>query len=122
MTGKLLQDNINTLDSRFSMRMFISDLPRVLNETFSVIKNALVFYKPQNDEIKVTNINVGTLQASTVITNNIAFKDTSTNKSINFNELEHIKEQYETVIPSLIDKIDKLKTEIENIKKQTEIK
>lgn len=115
MTGRQLKDNINTLDSRFNIRMFISDLPRVLNETFSVIKNAFGFYDAENNKIEITRIDVGTLQASTVITNNIAFKDSSSNKTINFQEIEEISNRY-NAIPEIQDAIDSLQRQINDIK------
>lgn len=115
MTGRQLKDNINTLDSRFNIRMFISDLPRVLNETFSVIKNAFGFYDAENNKIEITRIDVGTLQASTVITNNIAFKDSSSNKTINFQEIEEISNRY-NAIPEIQDAIDSLQRQINEIK------
>lgn len=115
MTGRQLKDNINTLDSRFNIRMFIADLPRVLNETFSVIKNAFGFYDAENNKIEITRIDVGTLQASTVITNNIAFKDSSSNKTINFQEIEEISNRY-NAIPEIQDAIDSLQRQINEIK------
>ena len=94
MGSTKLKENINSLDARFSMRMFISDLPRVLNEAFMVVKNVFnSFYDAEKDEISTTTINVGTLKSSTIITNNIAIKDSSSGKTINYEELYEIKER-----------------------------
>lgn len=87
----VLQDNINTLDNRFGMRMFIADLPRVLNETFNVIKNVFVkIYDANENKLKADKADITTLTSSTIITNNIVIKDSSTGKTLSFNELDDI--------------------------------
>jgi hypothetical protein len=112
MTGKVLQDNINTLDSRFNMRMFLADMPRVLNETFKVIKSALTkVYNAETDELQSTKVKTGTLQASTVIANNISFKGGDDSKTLRYEEVLEIKKLADS-IKKMQDDIDKIKTQM----------
>lgn len=104
MTENVTQENINNLDKQFNIRMFISDMPRVLNDIFKTIKNVILnIYDVENKTLKSKKGEFETVTTSTIITNNIALK--GDNKTISYNELEQIKNDIVT-----------LTTEIDNIK------
>lgn len=90
--SKIYQSEIDSLDTRFSMRMFIADLPRVLNEAFALIKKFInTIYNCDTNELRATSMDTKTLKASTIITNNIAFQDSSGQKNITYGEIEDMK-------------------------------
>ena len=92
------QNDIDTLDTRFSMRMFIADLPRVLNEAFALIKKIInKIYDCTKDEIKVSSINTTTVKASTIITNSISLRDSSSGRTINYGEIDDMKNDIERI-------------------------
>ena len=92
------QNDIDTLDTRFSMRMFIADLPRVLNEAFALIKKIInKIYDCTKDEIKVSSINTTTVTASTIITNRIAFKSNVPGDTITYDEIQEMKSAIERI-------------------------
>ena len=95
----ITRNEIDNLDTRFSMRMFIADLPRVLNETFSLIKTLInKIYNAGTDELKATSINVGTVKASTIITNSIAFKSNEPgDTTITYGEIQEMKSAIESI-------------------------
>ncbi len=90
--SKINQSEIDSLDTRFSMRMFIADLPRVLNEAFALIKKFInTIYNCDTNELHATSMYTKTLKASTIITNNIAFQDSAGQKNITYGEIEDMK-------------------------------
>lgn len=94
----ITRKEIDNLDTRFSMRMFIADLPRVLNETFSLIKTIInKIYNADTNELKATSIDVGTVKASTIITNSIAFKSNITGDTIKYDEIQEMKSAIERI-------------------------
>lgn len=115
MSNTVSQNDIETLDSRFSSRMFIADLPRVLNDAFKTIKNVIKrIYNATENKITVDKANVVTLTTSTLITNNITFApgsdDTNATKNINYSEIQEIKRLADK-IGELEDRIDALERE-----------
>lgn len=110
--SNISQNDIDTLDSRFSTRMFIADLPRVLNEAFKTIKTVIKrIYDAGEHKITVDKASVGTLTTSTLITNNITFApgsdDVNATKNINYSEIQEIKRLADK-IGELEDRIDAL--------------
>ena len=94
----ITRKEIDNLDTRFSMRMFIADLPRVLNETFSLIKTIInKIYNAETNELKANSIDVGTVKASTIITNSIAFKSNITGDTIKYDEIQEMKNAIERI-------------------------
>lgn len=94
----ITRNEIDNLDTRFSMRMFIADLPRVLNETFSLIKTIInKIYNTEIDELKAASINVETVKASTIITNSIAFKSNEPGDTITYGEIQEMKSAIERI-------------------------
>ena len=94
----ITRKEIDNLDTRFSMRMFIADLPRVLNETFSLIKTIInKIYNADTNELKAASIDVGTVKASTIITNSIAFKSNETGDTIKYDEIQEMKSAIERI-------------------------
>lgn len=94
----ITRKEIDNLDTRFSMRMFIADLPRVLNETFSLIKTIInKIYNADTNELKAASIDVGTVKASTIITNSIAFKSNITGDTIKYDEIQEMKSAIERI-------------------------
>ena len=91
MSNSILKNDINTLDSRISMRMFIADLPRVLNEMFKVIKTVFnTIYDPDTNKLKADSAEIRTLRATTIISNNVAISSQDSTKTINYEQLEDI--------------------------------
>lgn len=92
------QNDIDTLDTRFGMRMFIADLPRVLNEAFALIKKIInKIYDCEKNEIKVSSIDTTTVKASTIITNSIALRDDVSGKTINYGEIDDMRNDIERI-------------------------
>ncbi len=90
------KEDIDSLDNRFSMRMFIADLPRVLNETFSLIKTIInKIYNAETNELKAKSIDVETVKARAIITNSIAFR--SNEDTITYGEIQEMKSAIERI-------------------------
>lgn len=89
------------LKNKFSIRNFITDLPRMLNEAFTVIYEVVTkFYDISNDKIKVNSADIDYLRATTIVSNNITF-NSSTGETFNY--------------ANLTNEIDELKSRLDNI-------
>ena len=94
-------NNLKDLCTKFSVRNFITDLPRMLNDAFMVIYNVITkFYDIDNDKIRATKGDIDYLTASTLVTNNLTF-NSSTGEKFNYSELV-------SEISSLKEKIDNI--------------
>lgn len=92
----ITRKEIDNLDTRFSMRMFIADLPRVLNETFSLIKTIInKIYNADINELKAKSIDVETVKTRAIITNSIAFR--SNEDTITYGEIQEMKSAIERI-------------------------
>lgn len=71
----------------FSIKNFIPDLPRMLNEVLTVIHDQIAgFYFPDENKIKCNKVESGTVEATTVITQNLTFKG-SKGELMNYEDL-----------------------------------
>lgn len=89
------------LKEKFSIRNFISDLPRMLNNAFTVIYEVITqFYDITNDKIDVTSAKITYLNADTIVSNNITF-NSSTGETFNYanltNDVAELKSRLDNI-------------------------
>ena len=86
---------------QFSIKNFISDLPRLLNDAFKTVCDCINgFYDSEKDEINVQKANIDYIVATTIVAQNMKIADSSSG-TYNFQ--------------SLIDRIEALENEMVNI-------
>ena len=100
---------------KFSIKNFIADLPRMLNDAFSTICDCIFgFYTSDNGDIHLKNIaklEASYIDATTVVAQNLRFKG-SDGVMYNYNDigtiLGKIEKKMETINPITKDQIDEL--------------
>lgn len=95
MASKISQNEINSLDERFSIGMFLADLPRVLNNAFGVVKRALNFYDATKDKIETDNAKFSRLESTTIITKNLSLQNNGENDTITYDTIANILDRLE---------------------------
>ena len=82
-------ENFAKIKNWFSIKNFIPDLPRMLNEVLTVIHDHISkFYFPDENKIKCNKVESGIVEATTVITQNLSFKG-SKGEIYNYDDLAH---------------------------------
>lgn len=72
---KVTRAELNELSSKFSIRNFVADLPRRLNETFKKIVDCITyFYDPDEEILRARKLEVTYIDATTVVAQNLRFK------------------------------------------------
>lgn len=72
---KVTKSELNALSSKFSIKNFVADLPRLLNEAFSKIVNCITyFYDPDEEIIRARKAEVTYIDATTIVAQNLKFK------------------------------------------------
>ena len=109
------ESEIRSKCTKFSIKNFIADLPRMLNDAFSTICDCIFgFYTSDNGDIHLKNIaklEASYIDATTVVTQNLRFKG-SDGVMYNYNDigaiLGKIEKKMETINPITKDQIDEL--------------
>ena len=109
MSANVSTSDLKKLETKFSIKNFISDLPRMLNEAFSVIYKCITsFYDPDKDTLKSSSAEIDYITASTIVCQNITIKnsDSSIIDPAIAIEIKALKEK----IDDLYEKIEEVKT------------
>ena len=109
------ESEIRSKCTKFSIKNFIADLPRMLNDAFSTICDCIFgFYTSDNGDIHLKNIaklEASYIDATTVVAQNLRFKG-SDGVMYNYNDigtiLGKIEKKMETINPITKDQIDEL--------------
>ena len=105
----MTESEVRSKCTNFSIKNFVADLPRMLNEAFNTICNCIFsFYTADNGDIHLKNIaklEASYIDATTIVTQNLRFKG-SDGVMYNYND-----------IGTILDKIEKKINSISNISK-----
>ena len=100
----MTESEIRSKCTKFSIKNFISDLPKMLNDAFNTICDCIFsFYDADNGEIHLKNIakiEASYIDATTVIAQNLRFKG-SNGTIYNYNDIGSILERIESKINSI---------------------
>lgn len=89
-----LKSEINSLDTRLSVNMFLADIPKVVNNAFNVIKTALnSFYDAAQGKIFSDLAKFTRLEADTIITKNISLLNGDSSDTITFDVINEVSER-----------------------------
>lgn len=113
----MTESEVRSKCTKFSIKNFVADLPRMLNEAFGTICDCIFsFYDADNGDIHLKNIaklEASYIDATTVVAQNLRFKG-SNGTMYNYNDIGTILEKIEKKINSINniskDQIDSLGT------------
>lgn len=75
MSDYITNTELSTIRNAFSIKNFITDLPKMLNKAFETIYRCITdFYSPDSNKVKCANVEAGYIDATTVVTQNLTFK------------------------------------------------
>ena len=100
----MTESEVRSKCTKFSIKNFITDLPRMLNEAFGTICDCIFsFYDADNGDIHLKNIaklEASYIDATTVVAQNLRFKG-SDGTMYNYNDIGSILEKIEKKISSI---------------------
>lgn len=100
----MTESEVRSKCTKFSIKNFVADLPRMLNEAFSAICDCIFrFYDADNGDIHLKNIaklEASYIDATTVVAQNLRFKG-SDGTMYNYNDIGSILEKIEKKINSI---------------------
>jgi hypothetical protein len=100
----MTESEVRSKCTKFSIKNFVADLPRMLNEAFSTICDCIFsFYNADNGDIHLKNIaklEASYIDATTVVAQNLRFKG-SDGTMYNYNDIGSILEKIEKKISSI---------------------
>ena len=113
----MTESEVRSKCTNFSIKNFVADLPRMLNEAFNTICDCIFsFYTADNGNIHLKNIaklEASYIDATTIVAQNIRFKG-SDGVMYNYNNIGSKLEQIENTLKSITcikkDQIDSLGT------------
>lgn len=98
MASETLKQDIETLNNRFSLNMFLTDLPRVLNNAFGVIQTALKqIYDASQDKITSDQAKFNRVEATTVIAKNLSLLNADNSDTISYDTITDILNRLEQI-------------------------
>jgi hypothetical protein len=98
---KVTLSQLKELCTKFSVKNFVADLPRMLNEAFTVLYNCITsFYNPDDNSIKCSKLNVTYVVATTIVAQNLRFKG-SDGVMYNYNDIGSILSRVEEKLKSI---------------------
>lgn len=111
----MTESEVRSKCTNFSIKNFVADLPRMLNEAFNTICDCIFsFYTADNGDIHLKNIaklEASYIDATTIVAQNIRFKG-SDGVMYNYNNIGSKLEQIENTLKSITcikkDQIDSL--------------
>jgi hypothetical protein len=100
----MTESEVRSKCTKFSIKNFVADLPRMLNEAFGTICDCIFsFYDADNGDIHLKNIaklEASYIDATTVVAQNLRFKG-SDGTMYNYNDIGSILEKIEKKINSI---------------------
>ena len=90
MKSSVTNNELSKIQSAFSIKNFIADLPKMLNNIFTTIYKCITdFYDPDSNKIKCNKIEAGYIDATTIVAQNLTFKG-SNGEMYNYNDIATI--------------------------------
>ena len=100
----MTESEVRSKCTKFSIKNFVADLPRMLNDAFGTICDCIFsFYDADNSDIHLKNIaklEASYIDATTVVAQNLRFKG-SDGTMYNYNDIGSILEKIEKKIKSI---------------------
>lgn len=100
----MTESEVRSKCTKFSIKNFVADLPRMLNDAFGTICDCIFsFYDADNGDIhlkNIANLEASYIDATTVVAQNLRFKG-SDGKTYNYNDIGSILEKIEKKINSI---------------------
>lgn len=95
MATSITRTMLEKLGTFFSIKNFIADLPRMLNEAFTTVyKCILDIYNPDDNSINCQKGNIDYIVATTVVAQNLRVGDSSTNISALAQRIDDLEEKF----------------------------
>ncbi len=100
------------IKNAFSIKNFIPDVPRMLNEVFTLIYNCIMtFYNPDKNEIECTRLKAGYIDATTIVAQNLTFKGQG-GELYNYQDiatiLTELRQKVNSIVPITQQQLDTL--------------
>ena len=112
MASSVSNKDLMGIQSAFSIKNFIADLPKMLNNVFTIIYKCITdFYNPDLNKISCNKIEVGYIDATTIIAQNFTFKGPN-GESYNYNDIasliKELEEKVHNIVPITKEQLDQL--------------
>lgn len=102
MASSITNTELSKIKSAFSIKNFITDLPKMLNNVFTIIYKCITdFYDPDANKIKVNKLEAGYIDATTIVAQNLTFKG-SNGELYNYNDIATILEELERKVNNIL--------------------
>ena len=102
MKSSVTNNELSKIQSAFSIKNFIADLPKMLNNTFTTIYKCITdFYDPDSNKIKCNKMEVGYIDATTIVAQNLTFKG-SNGEMYNYNDIATIIGELERKVNNIL--------------------
>lgn len=111
-TTTVNNETLAKIKDSFSIKNFIADLPRMLNETFTIIYNCITkFYDPDQNKVKCNKLEASYIDATTIVAQNLTFKG-SNGETYNYNDiaatLSALEQKINSIVPITQQQLDDL--------------
>lgn len=102
MASSITNAELSKIKSSFSIKNFIADLPKMLNNVFTIIYKCITdFYDPDANKIKVNKLEAGYIDATTIVAQNLTFKG-SNGELYNYNDIATILGELERKVNNIL--------------------
>ena len=92
---------LKSLCTKFSIKNFLADLPRMLNDSFTTIYNCICdFYNPDDHSIEATKLHATYIDATTVVAQNLRFKGDN-GEVYNYSDIGNLLSEIESKLESI---------------------
>lgn len=110
--ASITSEDFAKIKTAFSIKNFIPDVPRMLNEVFTKIYNCVTkFYDIDENEISCSKLKAGYIDATTIVAQNLTFKGQS-GELYNYNDIASIitelREKVNSIVPITQQQLDTL--------------
>jgi len=101
-------EELNGLKNKFSVKNFITELPNMLNNAFATICTCITeFYVPEEKKIKCTKAEIGTIESTTIIAQNLKLKGANS-QQFNYADIPNMIKRMQDKINEIVDDFNKL--------------
>jgi len=102
MSSSITLSEFEKIKNFFSIKNFIPDVPRMLNEVFTKIFTCITdFYDPDNNSISCNRLKVGYIDATTIVAQNLTFKGQN-GELYNYNDIAKIIDDLTNKVNSIV--------------------
>lgn len=107
MAQTITKTELQELGKFFSVKNFIADLPRMLNDAFTKIYNCIIgFYDPDTETLTAQRGNIDYVVATTIVAQNLRVGDSSANFTSLIERIENIENKFNNMQFITKDMID----------------